>query len=170
VDLNASLHVSLVLSRDPALQAAFEQLLSAQQDSASPLYHRWLSPAQVGELFGVTDHDLQVVKDWAASQGLRVDSVAPSRTILELSGTAASVGNAFRVSFAYYTVGDGQHLAATVEPSVPAALAPLTATVQGLVEMPLSPEVHAVPLAMPARGPAGSGGLAGTESARPHLT
>ncbi len=164
VDLNAPMHVSLLLSRGDALQASFVKLLANQQDPSSPLYHRWLSPAQIGELFGPTDPDVQAVEEWAASQGLHVDSLAPSRTILELSGTATTVGNAFGVSFAYYGQGADQHLAPTAEPSIPAALSPVATSVQGLVQMPVAPQVHAVASASPAlrAGPA--------DAVRPRLT
>ena len=167
VALGAPLHVSLVLARSAGTQAAFEKLLAAQQEPGSPLFHHWLTPAEIGTIFGPTDHDLGVVERWATSQGLHVDSVAPSRMILELSGTTAGVGNAFRVSFAYYMLAGAPRLSATSEPSVPAALVPLTAAVDGLVEIPLEPQNHAVAVARPAPGPAAP---TGRDPALPHLT
>ena len=45
-------HITIVLARDPAVQASFEQFLAAQQSPGNPLYHQWLTPQQVGTLFG----------------------------------------------------------------------------------------------------------------------
>src|ERR1019366_3151943 len=47
-----TLHLDLVLSRAPAVEAAFQQRLRDQQDRTSALYHQWLTPAQIGTLYG----------------------------------------------------------------------------------------------------------------------
>src|SRR5215471_14777161 len=54
----------LVLSPDPAQQSELDALVAAQQDSASPLYHRWITPEEYGRRFGVSDHDLAEVAAW----------------------------------------------------------------------------------------------------------
>src|SRR5579863_1424439 len=48
----------LVLKRSPAQEAALAKLLAEQQDRSSPNYHRWLTPSQFGQLFGVSDEDI----------------------------------------------------------------------------------------------------------------
>ena len=42
----------LVLSRDPAQQAAFDKFVASQYDPDSPNFHQWLTPEQVGDGFG----------------------------------------------------------------------------------------------------------------------
>src|SRR5215472_16258629 len=37
-------YITVMLKRSPEQQAALERLLEQQQDRASPLYHRWLTP------------------------------------------------------------------------------------------------------------------------------
>jgi subtilase family serine protease len=61
VPVGAPLEVTVVLKRDATTQAAFETLLEAQQTPGSALYHQWLTPAQVGQTFGLAPSDLQAV-------------------------------------------------------------------------------------------------------------
>lgn len=44
----------LLLKPSPAQQAALDALVEAQQDSQSPLYHQWLTPAEYGAQFGAS--------------------------------------------------------------------------------------------------------------------
>jgi pseudomonalisin len=155
VDLTALMRVSLVLSRGEG----FERLLAEQQDPGSALYHQWLTPEQVGAMFGPSEHDLQVVERWAEAQGLTVTGVAPSLMSIELAGTTAAVGNAFRTEFAWFSHGGARYLAAMAEPSIPSALAPVIASVRGLVRLPLHPQVQAVARVRPAASGGPSSGV-----------
>src|ERR1700679_1974361 len=105
VDLGAAMHISVVLRRDAGAQAALETLLAEQQNPGSARYHQWLTPAQVGELFGPTQHDLGGGQQWRTGRGLRVDSIAPNGVMVEASGSMAVVGNAFHTSFGSFRVG-----------------------------------------------------------------
>ena len=100
VDLTATMHLTVVLRRDPAVEAAFTQLLANQQNPSSPLYHQWLTPQQVGQLFGLTDSDIASVSGWLTGQGLTV-SIEPNRTMLKVTGSAAAIATAFRTSSAW---------------------------------------------------------------------
>ncbi|HEX4155619.1 MAG TPA: S53 family peptidase [Acidobacteriaceae bacterium] len=140
VDLSATIPVTVVLRRDAATETAFENLLAAQQDPDSPLYHQWLTPAQVGSMFGVAPADLQAVESWLESEGLRVDRVEPNGVMVDVSGSVAAVSSAFRTNFAQFNVGGETRLSATEEPSVPAALETVIAGVHGLSESSLHPQ------------------------------
>ena len=140
VDESATLPVTVVLRRDAATQAAFEALLAAQQNPASPLYHHWLTPAELGSMFGVAPADLQAVRSWLESEGLRVDGVEPNGVLLDVSGSVDAVSAAFRTSFAQFDVGGRTRLSATEEPSIPAALQAVIAGVQGLSQSELHPQ------------------------------
>ncbi len=142
VDLSAPMHISIVLRRDPTVQAAFEKLLANQQNPASPLYHHWLTPQQIGDLYGPTSSDVAAVTGWLGAQGLSVDSVAPSRVILSVSGSTAKVASAFRTSFAYFNLAGKQRFSATTEPFIPSALVPVINSIHGLTEVPLEPHSH----------------------------
>jgi subtilase family serine protease len=154
IDLSTPISVSLVLNRDPSVEAAFDQFLADQQTPGSPLYHQWLTPQQVGSLFGPTAHDLAALTSWLTSQGLKVDSIAPSGVIVHASGSAAIVGNAFHTSFAMFDpiglTADGHtaapRLSAVSEPSIPSALTPLVSSIQGLAAPEVFPLNHATPM------------------------
>src|ERR1700722_19075899 len=51
-------NITLMLRPSTAQQAALEQLLSAQQDAASPDYHNWLTPETYADQFGISAADL----------------------------------------------------------------------------------------------------------------
>ena len=132
VDPLATRRIRLILNRSPQLQAAFETLLSDQQQPGSPLYHQWLTPQQVGTLFGPTQADVDAISAWAVSQGLHQESVTASRMVIELSGSNATAGNVFHVSFGNYVMRGEEHVAILNEPSIPQALAPLIQAIDGL--------------------------------------
>ena len=140
VDLSAPMHLSIVLRRDPAVQAAFEKLLADQQNPSSPLYRHWLTPQQMGDLYGPTSSDVAAVTGWLGAQGLTVDSVAPSRVIIEVSGSTAKVANAFRTSFAHFSLAGQPRFSATTEPYIPSALVQVISSIHGLTEVPLEPQ------------------------------
>jgi subtilase family serine protease len=80
--------MSLVLKRSPAQEAALQTLLAQQQDKKSPNYHKWLTAAQFGQLFGPSDQDIQKVTAWLTTHGFIGDEVATGRQFIQFSGTA----------------------------------------------------------------------------------
>ena len=152
VDLGATVHVALVLSRDAAAEAALEQLLANQQNPASPFYHQWLTPQQVGQLFGPTPNDMSAVSAWLTSQGLTIDSIAPSGVIIRASGTMAMVGGAFHTSFGMFGVGNRQRLSVVSEPLIPAVLSPVIRSVHGLTQAQYEPQSKFSVRKLPATG------------------
>ena len=149
VDLSAPMRLSIILRRDPTVEAAFEKLIADQQNPGSPLYHQWLTPQQIGNLYGPTPSDVAAVTGWLASQGLSVLSVSPSRISVRVSGSTASVANAFRTNFAYYNLAGSAHRSATSEPTIPTALTPVIAAIDGLTEVPVEPQSHRTPAYRP---------------------
>ena len=151
-------HATLVLARSPERQQAFEQLLRRQQEPGSADYHRWLTPVEVGERFGVSTNDIAAVTGWLASQGLQPESVSNSRVLITFSGSAAAVGEAFGARVHRYAVHGEQRIAIASEPSIPAALAPVVRAVSGLYTVKLNP-MHrggpASPRVLPGPSPAG---------------
>jgi subtilase family serine protease len=125
-------NLTLVLARSPQQEAAFEQLLSEQQDPASPNYHQWLTPAEIGERFGLSDDDLDAISGWLQSQGLRVNWVAPSRIFIGFSGAAADVGRALGTELHYYKAHGEQRISVASDPMIPVALAPALKSIRGL--------------------------------------
>ncbi|MGH8123205.1 MAG: S53 family peptidase, partial [Rudaea sp.] len=125
-------NLTVALNRTAEREQAFQQLLRDQQDTASPDYHRWLTPVEVGDRFGVSQHDIDAVCAWLSSQGLHVDRIANSRTRIAFSGSAAAVAQALATPLHSYAVGGEVRIANVDDPQIPAALAGVVQSVAGL--------------------------------------
>ena len=112
----------LVLKRSPEQDAALLRLLDEQQDKSSPNYHKWLTPVQFGKQFGPADADIQTVTSWLASHGFQVARVSKGRTVIEFSGTAAMVQEAFHTAIHNYVVGGERHQANASDPQMTAPI------------------------------------------------
>jgi hypothetical protein len=115
----------LLLQRSQDQEAALQKLLDDQQSKSSPNYHAWLTPAQFGQQFGTTDADIQSVTSWLQSHGFQISKVTAGRTVIEFSGSAGQVRNAFHTEIHKYFVNGEAHMANASDPQIPAALAPV---------------------------------------------
>src|ERR1700686_3914870 len=115
--------VTLAFRPSTAQQQDLDNLLAQQQDRSSPNYHKWLTPAQFADRFGMTRGDIQRVTAWLQSQGFAVTSVANSRNEISFDGTVSQVEVSFHTEIHNYLVNDEIHIANATNPSVPAALA-----------------------------------------------
>jgi subtilase family serine protease len=116
--------ITLVFSPSPAQKTAIDALAAAQQNPASPQYHRWLKPEQFAAKFGMADTDIATVSSWLERQGFVVGSVSRSRNRLTFSGSAGMVAAAFGGPLHNYK-GKGEtssHMAPSADLSIPAAL------------------------------------------------
>ena len=123
--------MTLVFSRTAAQQSALDQLVAAQQDRSSPNYHKWLTPEEFGDRFGLSQPDVNAIAAWLISQGFTVDETSRSRTWIAFSGIAAQFEAAFRSSIHNYVVDGTTHYAPSAEPSIPEALAGVVAAISG---------------------------------------
>lgn len=135
-------HMMLVLKKSPAQEAALERLLAAQQDRNSPNYHKWLTPVQFGKMFGPSDDDIQTISSWLESHGFRIDEVSKGRTLIEFSGNAGNVQEAFHTAIHKYVVNGQEHWANSSNPSIPAALTPVVSGVNTLHNFRPRPASH----------------------------
>ena len=117
--------VTLAFRLSAAQQADLNNLLAQQQDRSSPNYHKWLTPAEFGDRFGMTRNDINRVVAWLEAQGFTVTSIANSRNQILFDGTVEQVQTAFRTEIHIYLVDGEIHLANATNPSVPVALAGL---------------------------------------------
>ncbi len=113
-------------------QEDLSRLLAAQQDPKSSNFHKWLTPQQYAERFGLSRNDIQKISAWLESQGFHVDEVANGRNWITFSGSVAQVENAFRTELHRYNVNGEMHFANSIVPSVPAALAGIATGLRGL--------------------------------------
>ena len=135
--------LTLVLSRSSEQEAAFAQFLADQQNPASPEYHHWLTPDDIGNRFGISDSDIAVITGWLQSQGLAVNWIAPSRLFIGFGGSAANIGHAFQTQLRNYRVNGAQRISVASDPLVPQALTPLIKSIRGLYTISDQPTHHA---------------------------
>ena len=121
--------------------SSIESFLNDQQDRSSASYHRWLTPEQFADRFGLSEGDIAKISRWLRSEGLQVDARARGRNWITFSGTAAQAGHAFHTAIHNYRVGGRMHYANSTEPSVPAAIAGVVAGFEGLSDFRLQPLV-----------------------------
>ncbi|HEX4809343.1 MAG TPA: protease pro-enzyme activation domain-containing protein [Bryobacteraceae bacterium] len=125
-------HMLLQLKRPPEREAAFEGFIDELHDPKSANFHRWLTPAQVGELYGPNQADVDRVTSWLESRGFVVDTVYPSGMTIDFSGTAGQVAMAFHTEIHRLLVNGKEHIANMSDPRIPAALSPV---VEGVVSL-----------------------------------
>ena len=121
----------LVLKRSPEQEFALIRMLDNQQDKESPSYHQWVTPEQFGKQFGPTDADMQIIVAWLQSHGFQVGTTK-GRSVLEFSGSASQVQEAFHTTIHKYLVNGEQHWANDRDPSIPTALTPAVAGILSL--------------------------------------
>jgi hypothetical protein len=124
--------VTLLTLPTPSQRKALNLLLAEQQDPKSPSYHKWLTPEQYADSFGLSENDVQRISGWLKSQGLTVVSVARGRNWIVFSGTAAQVAKAFRTEIHRFNVNGESHFANTTPPSIPLALSGIASGIRGL--------------------------------------
>src|SRR6185295_9050970 len=102
-------YVTVTLKQSAAQQADLEQLLAQQQDPASPNYHRWLSPEEYADRFGVSQDDLKQITNWLEQQHLTVAALARGRNWVAFSGAARDVETAFGTEIHRFQVDGEMH-------------------------------------------------------------
>jgi uncharacterized protein (TIGR03437 family) len=115
-------YITLMLNPSAGQQATLDQLLVEQQDRSSPNYHRWLTPEQFGDGFGLSTGDYAAAVSWIESQGLHIEDRARARNWVAFSGSAKQVSHAFQTEIHRFLVNGETHFANTTPLRIPAAL------------------------------------------------
>jgi subtilase family serine protease len=124
--------LAVVFSKTAAQEAALKQLITALQDSKSPQYHHFITPAQYGARFGASDATIETVTQWLQASGFKVRPIAANRMQLRFSGSKAQVEAAFHTEIHLFDVDGERHFANVSVPELPAAVGRLISSVQGL--------------------------------------
>jgi hypothetical protein len=144
--------VKLFLVPSPSQVKALKQLLEEQQDPKSPNFHKWLTPQQYADRFGLSQNDVLKISAWLKAQGLTAVTVANGRNWINFSGTAFQVESAFRTEIHRYNVNGEMHFANSTPPSVPAVLSGIANGFLGLDDFRPKPMIRkAAPRARNAR-------------------
>jgi hypothetical protein len=115
-----SLVVALPLRNEDQLGTLLQQLY----DPASPNYRRFLTVPQFTQQFGPTEVDYLRVIGFAQSHGLNVTHTFANRLVVDVSGTAANIEQAFQVKMQFYQhpTENRTFYAPDVEPTIESGL------------------------------------------------
>jgi subtilase family serine protease len=125
-------HMLLQLQRSADQEQAVKEFIDQLHNPASPNFHRWLAAQEFGEAFGAAEEDLNVITTWLQKHGFLVNTVYPSGMVIDFSGTAGQVREAFGTEIHYLEVNGVEHIANMSNPQIPVALAPAVAGVVSL--------------------------------------
>jgi len=131
-DSLAMQHMLLQLQRSPEREQALRNFIDQQHDPTSSNFHKWLTAAQFGQLYGPASADIETVSGWLRSSGFTVNTVYPSGMSIDFSGTAGQVAAAFGTEIHRLSVNGKEHIANMSDPRIPEALAPVVLGVVSL--------------------------------------
>ena len=128
------------------------RFLDELQNPSSSNYHKFLTPEEYAERFGISQPDTARIRSWVESQGFTVTQTARGRGWLMFQGTAEQVERAFGVNIHRYRTPDRVHYANTGNISLPEELASVVTGVGGLNDFFLEPQLRILPQATSASG------------------
>jgi subtilase family serine protease len=134
-------HIQMGLLRAPEVQKAFDTFVDQLHRPGSSNYHKWLTPQEIGENFGPAQRDIAKLTLWLESQGFKVNFVSTSGMVVDFSGDAGQVRDAFHTEIHNITFPNGdKHIAAVREAQIPQAFQSLVAG------FPSMSDIHALPM------------------------
>ncbi len=138
------LSILLTLRGDDAGLKAYA---SAVSDPSSPLYGKYLTPAQIGQRFGSSASDRARVVEVLRAAGLKY-SAGLGNFWINTEATVAQASALFSTGFASYRARNSakRYVAPTAKPQLPASLAGTVTGVVGLDDSPAVTPAIAMPL------------------------
>lgn len=124
--------MSVHFSMTPTQNADLMQLLELQQNRHSTQFHKWLTPEEFADRFGMNSKDIEKVTAWLESEGFTNVEAARSRNVISFNGTASQVQTAFNTTIHRYVLNGVTHIANATEPQLPKALSGTVAGIRGL--------------------------------------
>jgi subtilase family serine protease len=125
-------HMLLQLQRSPEQEQAVQAFVDTLHNPSSPDFHRWQTAEEFGARFGASQADIDTTTGWLQAHGFTVHSAYPSGMVIDFSGTAGQVREAFHTEIHYLEVNGQRHIANMSDPRIPEALAPVVAGVVSL--------------------------------------
>jgi hypothetical protein len=122
----------LLLQRTPEQEQAVQQFINEIHNPTSPLFHHWLTAEEFGQRYGVPAGGISKVAGWLESEGFKVNLVYPNQMVIDFSGTAGQIRQAFHTEIHHLLVNGQAHIANMSDPQIPAGLA---STVAGVVSL-----------------------------------
>lgn len=130
--------LSMTISLAPAHRAAFQAFANAVSDPRSPDYHRFLTPAQIGDRFGASTATVNATVAYLKSKGMQITMIADSHLAILFRGRVDQAESAFSTKINNYKVasrktkGPLQFFSYATPPKAPATFSSSVVTIQGL--------------------------------------
>jgi len=125
-------HMLLQLKRDPQVEREFSNQIESLTDKTSPNFRHWMTADEQGEKYGLDQQDIDAITAWLQTHGFTVGYVYPNRMVIDFSGTAGQVLEAFHTEIHELQVHGESHFANMSDPQIPRALAPAIAGIASL--------------------------------------
>jgi subtilase family serine protease len=125
-------HLQLLLRRPADSEAALSAYMERLQTPGNPDYHKWLTAEELGAKYGPSSADIATVNAWLGMHGFQVNSISPSGTRIDFSGTAGQVIDGFKTEIHHLQVRGENHFANVQDPQIPEALSSVVAGVTSL--------------------------------------
>jgi Pro-kumamolisin, activation domain/Bacterial Ig-like domain (group 3) len=125
-------YITLLTAPTQAQKKALDKLLAEQQDPHSPYYHKWLTPEEYADQFGLSSSDINKLTTWLTSQGFTIVRTARGRNWIAFSGTAALVEKAFQTEIHRFEVDGEIHFSNTTPPVIPTSFSGVVIGLRGL--------------------------------------
>ena len=148
-----------------------KKLISQLLDKKSPLFHKFLTPAQWNARFAPSAADEQALVDWAQAQGLTVNQRYPNRLVVDIEGSVDAIQKAFSININHYQTADKMTFFSNDrEVTLPAHLSGVVQSIAGLSSLqvlhPANPGMPEPAMPVYSPGPvfqtaAPAGGVAG---------
>jgi subtilase family serine protease len=135
-------HVMLLVRRPASRETALARLIDQQSNPKSRQYHRWLSASELGSKYGPSPRDLARISGWLGAHGFNVNLIYPSGVVIDFSGTAGQVREAFHSEIHELDVNGKPHFANMSDPRIPRAIAPAVIGIASLNNLMPHPTSH----------------------------
>jgi len=125
--------ISLAIGLRPRNQPVLNSYLRNLSRPESSSYHRFLSSAQYGQIFGPDQADYSALLQFLQVAGFTITHTYSHRLLIAFTGSVAQVERTFQVSINNYQAPDGRTFYANAQaPLLPAQLAGAVQTISGL--------------------------------------
>src|ERR1022692_3118297 len=104
-------HMLLQLKRSPEQERELQRFIDELTDKSAPNFHRWLTAKEFGERFGVAKQDRDTITRWLQSHNLKVNVDYTNGMLIDFSGTAGQVRQAFHTEIHQLDVKGVKHIA-----------------------------------------------------------
>jgi Pro-kumamolisin, activation domain/Abnormal spindle-like microcephaly-assoc'd, ASPM-SPD-2-Hydin len=129
-------HIFLLLKRSPEQEQALKQFIDELTDPSSKNFHQWLTAKEFGEKYGVANQDRETIKNWLRSYGFKVNVDYVNGVLIDFSGNAGQVREAFHTQIHQLDVKGVKRIANMSDPKIPVALAPAVVGIVSLNDFP----------------------------------